>query len=96
MGAVRGPACFSPGTNYVPQTGLALLEKGEAVIPRAYNPAALGVGGNTERLEQLVEVMAAELAQMRAQLDVANRHAARTADATNGRPEAPVLVEVVA
>ena len=91
-----GLPVFHTGTNFVPQTGLALLEKGEAVIPRAYNPAALGMGGNTERLEQLVEGMAAELAQMRAQLDVANRHAARTAEATNGRPEAPVLVEVVA
>lgn len=92
-----GLPVFHDGTPYVPRTGFALLEQGEAVFPRAFNPfTGGGAGGNNNaRLEALVEAMASELAQMRTQLDEANRHAARTADATNGRPEAPVLVEVV-
>lgn len=41
-GKVLGP--LATGTNYVPSDGLALLHKGEAVIPAAYNPSAGGVG----------------------------------------------------
>lgn len=35
---------FEVGTNYVPRDMLAMLHEGEAVVPRAYNPAAGGEG----------------------------------------------------
>ncbi len=33
------------GTNFVAQDGLAMIHKGEAVVPKEYNPAAGGTGG---------------------------------------------------
>jgi SLT domain-containing protein len=36
---------YSTGTNYVPETGLALLHRGEAVIPAAKNQGAPYRGG---------------------------------------------------
>lgn len=39
------------GTNYVAQDGLAFLHKGEAVVPRKYNPAA---GGSTTNNSQTI------------------------------------------
>ena len=44
---------FAVGTNYVPQTGPALLHEGEAVIPKAFNPWAGGGQGNGEMLAEL-------------------------------------------
>jgi hypothetical protein len=38
---------FEVGTPYVPQTGLALVHQGEAIIPASQNPAAGGAGGGT-------------------------------------------------
>ena len=35
------------GTNFVERDGLAFLHRGEAVVPKKYNPAAGGVGGHT-------------------------------------------------
>ena len=37
MSALMGIAAYAKGTNYVPSTGLAMLHKGEAVVPAAYN-----------------------------------------------------------
>ncbi len=37
MSALMGIAAYAKGTNYVPTTGVALLHKGEAVVPAAYN-----------------------------------------------------------
>ena len=50
---------FAVGTNYVPRDGLAMLHKGEAVVPVAYNPAAGGSSNGTARLEALVEKLTA-------------------------------------
>jgi hypothetical protein len=44
-----GLPVFHSGTNFVPQTGLALLERGESVTPanlNPYNPAATRWGGS--------------------------------------------------
>ena len=44
MIAAAKPPSYETGTDYVPQTGLALLHKGERVIPKSQNK---GGGGNT-------------------------------------------------
>ena len=44
--SANGFTGFAVGTNYVPYDGMkAVLHKGEAVVPAAYNPAAGGGGG---------------------------------------------------
>lgn len=36
---------FAVGTNYVPKDQIAMIHKGEAIVPAQYNPAAGGIGG---------------------------------------------------
>lgn len=93
FGSVQIPA-FAVGTNYVPSDMLALIHKGEAVVPAAYNPAAGGVLQSDGQVAQLLTAMVAraeaaeaQLAALGAQLAELNNHAKRTADATNGNPE---------
>lgn len=43
------------GTNYVPRDGFAFLHEGEAVVPKAYNPA-VGGGDNRETIRMLERV----------------------------------------
>lgn len=42
---------FAVGTNYVPQDMVAVVHKGEAIVPAAYNPAA---GGSSSRDDALL------------------------------------------
>jgi hypothetical protein len=37
LSTLMGIAAYAKGTNYVPETGIALIHKGEAVVPAAYN-----------------------------------------------------------
>lgn len=41
---------FAVGTNYVPQDMLAVVHEGEAIVPRAYNPAAAGSSADNAAL----------------------------------------------
>lgn len=87
---------FHRGTRSVPRTGFALLQQGEAVIPAAYNPFTAGRGwNNSNDMLSAMEGVRAELIEVRRQNDALQRSASRTADAVNGRPEAPMLVENV-
>ena len=89
-----GGYSLAVGTNYVPYDGMrAILHEGEAVIPKAYNPAA--GGQSSARLESLVEGLTKEVQRLQSIVNDGNRQATRTADATNGRPEMPMLVETV-
>lgn len=53
-----GVNSFEVGTNYVRDTGLALLHEGEAVIPKAFNPEAFGgtIGGDQAVIDVLERV----------------------------------------
>lgn len=56
---------FAVGTNYVTQDMTARIHQGEAIIPKAFNPWAGGKmpmasGGDTARLEALVETLIEE------------------------------------
>lgn len=78
-----GLPIYHNGTNYVPQTGLALLQQGERVTSAAANRA----GTDNARLEALVEALTVAV------LD-GNVLQRRTANAVNGNPEMPMLVAI--
>lgn len=75
---VKVPA-FEVGTNYVPRTMLAQVHEGEAIVPRAYNPAAGGSAPGGEALAQRVDAMVAELQGLRAEVRSTAQHTAKTA-----------------
>ena len=45
---------FDIGTNYVPNDQIAIVHKGEAIVPKKYNPA---IGGNTNNNEDVVNAI---------------------------------------
>ena len=94
--ASAGVPQFAVGTNYVPQDMLAQIHEGEAIIPKAYNPAAGGQGGSTARLEALVEKLTAEVAELRSAQERGNASADRTARILDGQQGVPLLVEIAA
>ncbi|GAA4419945.1 tape measure protein [Acidovorax lacteus] len=82
---------FAVGTNYVPHDMLAMVHKGEAIVPAPYNPAANpGMAGNSSEQRATRE----EITALRRQMDQLIFEMRRTANATNGNPEAPTLVKL--
>lgn len=63
--AQMGLPQFEVGTNLIPRDMVAQLHAGEAVVPRAYNPAAGGAHGNA-RLEALIEALIARVSALEA------------------------------
>jgi tape measure domain-containing protein len=57
--ALRKKYSFAVGTNYVPYDMVAQIHEGEAIVPRAYNPAAGGGSDMVAELKALREEMAA-------------------------------------
>lgn len=80
--AALGRPIFHDGTTFVPETGYALLQRGEAVFPTAHNPFTngRGLGGDTSRLEAQLERLTAEVRRLQGLQEVGNTHAEATAD----------------
>lgn len=90
----RGIPGFAVGTNYVPRDMLAQIHEGEAIVPKAYNPAA-GGGSSNAKLEGLVEALTSEVKRLQTVVNDGNREQRRTANAVNGNPDMPMLVQTV-
>lgn len=78
-----GRPIFHKGTNYVPRTGFALLEKGEAVIPTASNPFAPGrggLGGDTSVLEALLQRLTGQMDSLQAAVGQGSAASTATAE----------------
>ena len=63
---------FAVGTNYVPNDMLAMVHEGEAIVPKAYNPAANGS-------DELMKVLISEVTNLRAEVRAGVTHSAKTA-----------------
>lgn len=79
---LEGLPKFDVGTNYVPRDMFAEIHEGEAIIPKAYNPAAGGStgAGNTARLETLVEGLTAEVKRLQGIVQDGNVNTKQLAD----------------
>lgn len=84
---------FAVGTNYVQRDMVAKIHEGEAIIPKPFNPWAGGSQSDSAVVEE-VRGLKAEVIRLQTLLASANDHARRTANAVNGNPEAPILVEM--
>jgi Domain of unknown function (DUF4214) len=76
---------FAVGINRVPTDMPALIHKDEAIVPAALNPfnpnaRANGLGGNTDRLEQLIDRLTATVERQQQALDQIQRNTRRQAD----------------
>jgi hypothetical protein len=86
---------FDVGTNYVPRDMIAQIHEGEAIVPKEFNPAAFGNNASNAELTSLVAALTSEVKRLQGIVQEGNREQRRTADAVNGQPEAPMLVETV-
>lgn len=75
---------FAVGTNYVPSDMLAMLHKGEAVVPAAYNPAAGNSGGDNREVVAELRALRAELATHKAELASIRTSSSTTATGMTG------------
>lgn len=88
---------FATGTNYVTQDMLAYVHKGEAIVPRAYNPAADGAAGGSADMVAVLQALRQENALLRGELAAVRTATEQTAqdlrDAVKGRVSISTTVE---
>lgn len=95
---LTGLPAFDVGTNYVPRDMIAQIHEGEAIVPKAYNPAANGgeVDSRNNRLESLVEGLTAEVKRLQSIVNDGNTHARRTAETLDNVTEGGSAMRTVA
>lgn len=86
-----GRPIYHSGTTYVPETGFALLQQGEAVIPAAFNPFNGGSMGNTARMEVLIEALIERVESLEAAVETGNGYAGTTAGVLKGAQNGSAL-----
>ncbi|PUA95527.1 tape measure domain-containing protein [Acidovorax sp. 107] len=87
---------YDVGTNYVPRDMLAQIHEGEAIVPKAYNPAANpGMGGGNGQMEALLAALLEQNARLETRLAAIEGHTQDTSRATNGNPVSPVPMALV-
>jgi len=95
--SVRGFAAggtHSGGFRIVGENGPELEATGPSRIFNASQTSAM-LGGNNARLESLVEGLTQEVQRLQAIVNDGNKNTRRAADAVNGNPEMPMLVQTV-
>lgn len=86
---------FGGGLRIVGENGPEIEATGASRIWNANQTRAiLSGGGNTERLERLVEGLTDQVILLKAELVEIKGSSSRTAEATNGRPDRPMMVTV--
>lgn len=70
---------FSVGTNRVPRDMLAMVHEGEAIVPKAFNPAAGGVAPGGDAMVAELRAVRGELEGLRAEVRSGVTHGAKTA-----------------
>lgn len=58
-------ASYDVGTNYVPNDQLAMVHKGEAIIPAKYNNSSYMNGGSDAQMQQTIAAMNGEISALR-------------------------------
>lgn len=87
---------FDVGTNYVPKDMLAVVHKGEQIVPAAYNPMLNpGMGGGNGQMEALMAALLEQAARLETRLAAIEGHTQGTNRATNGNPISPVPMALV-
>ena len=70
---------FDVGTNYVPDDMLAMVHKGEMIVPAKYNPATSGIGGTNEETNALLRQLNDTLENKQFSASISAREVGETA-----------------
>lgn len=86
---------YAGGLALVGESGPELINFSQPGQVYTANQTADLLGGDTARLEALIVTLNAQIVELRRAVDAGNRETRRAADALNGNPEQPMLVQTV-